>query len=122
MQRFFLFACAGLVAAGAHYLLMWLLITLLAVPPVMASSAGVVLATVLAFLLNHFVTFADSDGTWKENGPRWVLVAIGVWVTNGIVLKGLLLFGATVPSGQVLASLIAFLFSFSVNRRFTFRT
>jgi putative flippase GtrA len=33
----------------------------------------------------------------------------------------MLLLGTTVIVGQVLASLLSFLFSFSVNRRFTFR-
>jgi putative flippase GtrA len=121
VRRFLLFAVASLLAAGSHYLLMAGLILGLAVPPVMSSSTGVVLGTLVAFLFNHYVTFADADGTWKENGPRWMLVACGVWVTNGVVLKGLLLTGLNVPVSQVLASLVAFVFSFSVNRRFTFR-
>jgi|AntRauTorcE11898_2_1112593.scaffolds.fasta_scaffold36094_2 putative flippase GtrA len=121
MQRFLLFAVAGLLAAGAHYALMATLILLAGIPPVLASSAGVVLATLIAFLFNHLVTFADADGGWRENGPRWLLVACGVWFTNGLVLKGLLVLGVNVPVGQLLASMLAFLFSFSVNRRFTFR-
>lgn len=121
VRRFLLFCVAGALAAGAHYALMAVLIQGFGVPPVFASSAGVVLATLVAFLFNHFVTFADSDGTWHENGPRWMLVACGVWITNGIVLKLMLLLGTTVIVGQVLASLLSFLFSFSVNRRFTFR-
>jgi putative flippase GtrA len=50
-----------------------------------------------------------------------MLVALGVWCTNGLVLQSLLVLGVNVPAGQLLASLLAFLFSFSVNRRFTFR-
>lgn len=121
MRRFLLFAAGSLLAAGAHYALMAGLILGLGVPPVMSSSAGVVLGTLVAFLFNHHVTFADADGTWMENGPRWMLVACGVWVTNGVVLKGMLLTGMNVPFGQVIASLVAWVFSFSVNRRFTFR-
>lgn len=121
MQRFLLFSTAGLLAAGSHYGLMAVLILMVGTAPVLASSAGVVLATLVAFLFNHLVTFSDADGGWRQNGPRWLLVACGVWLTNGLVLKSLLLLGVSVPSGQVLASLLAFLFSFSVNRRFTFR-
>lgn len=121
MQRFLLFAVAGMLAAGAHYGLMAVLIVLLGTAPVFASSAGVVLATGIAFLFNHLVTFADADGGWRQNGPRWLLVALGVWCTNGLALKSLLLLGVSIPSGQLLSSLLAFLFSFSVNRRFTFR-
>ncbi|MDZ7826208.1 MAG: GtrA family protein [Gammaproteobacteria bacterium] len=121
MQRFLLFVIAGLLAAGSHYGLMATLILLLGTAPVLASSAGVVLATLVAFLFNHLVTFADADGGWRQNGPRWLLVACGVWCTNGLMLKSLLLLGMSIPFGQLLASLLAFVFSFSVNRRFTFR-
>ncbi|MEE4362233.1 MAG: GtrA family protein [Pseudomonadales bacterium] len=121
MRRFLLFCLAGAVAAVAHYALMAALILFHGAPPVFASSAGVVLATLVAFLGNHFVTFADADGTWQENGPRWMLVAGAVWLINGVVLKFLLLFELPVIPAQLAASLVSFLFSFSINRRFTFR-
>lgn len=100
---------------------MALLMLLGGVAPVLASSCGVVLGTIVAFFLNHHVTFADGDGSWRQNGPRWMLVACGVWTINGVALKGLLLLGAIVPVSQIAASLLAFAFSFGVNRRFTFR-
>lgn len=121
MRSLVLFSCGSLLAAGAHYGLMALLMLLGGQPPVLSSSLGVVLGTGVAFLFNHHVTFADSDGTWRENGARWMLVAFGVWITNGLVLKALLLVDVSVPLSQVGASLVAFVFSFAVNRRFTFR-
>jgi putative flippase GtrA len=122
VRRFALFSVASLLAAVAHYGLMALLMLAAGVPPVLASSCGVVLATLVAFLFNHHVTFAEADGTWRQNGPRWMLVACGVWTINGVALEGMLLLGVIVPVSQIAASLLAFAFSFGVNRRFTFRT
>lgn len=121
LRRFLLFCAAGALAAVAHYGLMATLMVFTGMPPVLASSLGVVLATVVAFLVNHFVTFADADGSWHDNGPRWMLVAAGVWIINGLALKLILLLRGDVVPAQLVASLLSFLFSFSVNRRFTFR-
>lgn len=121
VRRFLLFSVAGVLSAAAHYSLMAVLIMCAGMAPVLSSSLGVVLATVVAFLANHHVTFADADGNWRVNGPRWMLVAGGVWVTNGVVLKLLLVLGVGLLVAQTSASLLSFLFSFVVNRRFTFR-
>lgn len=121
VHRFLLFSAAGVLAALAHYGLMAALMVLLGTAPVLASSFGVVLATAVAFLFNHRVTFADADGGWRGNGLRWTLVAGGVWTTNGAALKLLLVFGVGLVMAQLAASLLSFVFSFVVNRRFTFR-
>lgn len=121
VHRFLLFSAAGVLAALAHYGLMAALMVMLGMAPVLASSFGVVLATIVAFLFNHRVTFADADGGWRDNGLRWTLVAGGVWTTNGAALKLLLVLGVGVIIAQLAASLLSFVFSFVVNRRFTFR-
>lgn len=109
----------GAVATLAHYALLGLAVELGHWPPPLAAGAGAVLGAQVGFVGNRGFTFGHCGAVW----PAWwrfQLTALLSAVTSAalVALGGVL--GLHYLLAQALATGLALVIGFSINRRWTF--
>ena len=119
MTAFSRYLVVGLLATGAHWALMALLVEGAAVPAWLASGAGAVLGAQVAFIGNRRYTFAHR-GAWRPAWLRFMLTAgLGAIVGMAVVAAGVAL-GLHYLAAQALATGVVTGLSFLINRRWSF--
>lgn len=120
LGQFIRFAGVGGVCTGLQYLILMLLVALLDIHPVIASSAGYVLSALLNYQLNRVYTF-QSGAAHLHALPRFFAIALVGLVLNAAVLGFMVsVFNLYYMLGQVVATAVTLVWNFIANRTWTF--
>jgi putative flippase GtrA len=120
-SRLLRYALVGLVAMAAHYALMVMCVEWAGLPAWWASGLGAVLGSQVAFLGNRHFTFKHS-GPWWSAWLRFQGTAIlGACAGMVVVALGVAV-GVHYVGAQLVASALAPLLTFAVNRAWTFKS
>lgn len=84
-RQFSLFSLMGAVGTAAHYVLLYFLVTSLAIHPVAASTAGAVLGAVINYTLNYRFTFRSAR-KHQEALPRFLAIAATGLALNTVLM------------------------------------
>jgi putative flippase GtrA len=119
MQRFFRYAAVGAVATATHYLLLVACVELGGWPAWLASGCGAVVGAQVAYAGNRWFTFehrGDIGRSWRRfQGTALVGALFGMAVVALAVHLGW-----HYVLAQMLATALALLLTFAINRRWTF--
>ena len=120
MQRFFRYTAVGAFATAVHYLVLVLCVEWGRWPAFAASGFGAVVGAQVAYAGNRWFTFGprgDVLGSW----PRFQATALlGALLGMAVVALGVRA-GAHYIVAQMLATGLALLLTFAINRVWTFR-
>jgi putative flippase GtrA len=119
MKRFARYLAVGAVATAAHYLLLVLLVEGFAWPAWLAAGAGAVVGAQRAYLGNRGFTFGHHGGI-VTSWWRFQLTAVVGALLAMLVVGTAQRFGVHYLFGQVVATLLATLLTYAINRRWTF--
>lgn len=113
------YAAVGAVATLAHYTLLAALVEGLHWPAGWAAGAGAALGAQVAFVGNRWFTFGHRGPLW----PAWwrfqATAAVGALTSMAVVAGGVAL-GTHYLLAQLLATLLALVLTYLINRRWTF--
>ncbi len=119
-RQFVTFALIGLVGTGGHYAVLIALVQSGIAGPTVATTAGFAVGAIINYALNYRFTFA-SDRPHGEALPRFLAVAAtGAGINYLVVRAGIDSFGLHYLVAQVLATGLVLLWTFSINRFWTF--
>jgi putative flippase GtrA len=116
-----LFTLVGALGTLAHYLLLVILVELVGINAVIASTVGALLGATINYALNYRFTF-NSRTSHRIALPKFLAVA-----TVGFLINALLMWVAVnftiihYVLGQVIATSLVLLWNFFVNRYWTFQ-
>lgn len=111
----------GGVATAVHYGVLLALVEAAHVAPASAAAAGAVAGAAVAYLGNRRFTFADSGAHHRNALPRFLTVAaIGAAVSGLVVWLGSAVLGVHYLAAQVIATGLALLLSYRLNRAWSF--
>ena len=119
-RQFSLFTLVGALGTLAHYLLLVILVELVGINAVIASTAGALLGAIINYVLNYRFTF-NSRTSHRIALPKFLAVA-----TGGFLINALLMWVAVDLTklhyilGQVITTSLVLLWNFIVNRYWTF--
>ena len=120
MHRLFRYATVGAVATAAHYLVLVICVELGQWPAYLASGAGAVVGAQVAYLGNRWFTFAHRG----DVGSSWLRFQ-GTALLGGLFGMGIVALcvrlGWHYVLAQMLATALALLLTYAINRRWTFR-
>lgn len=120
LGQFTRFAGVGGICTGLQYLILVLLVTLLDIHPVTASTAGYILSALLNYQLNRVYTF-QSKAAHLHALPRFFAIALVGLVLNAAVLWFMVsVFSLYYMLGQVVATIVTLVWNFIANRNWTF--
>lgn len=116
-----LYAAAGAVATAAHYALLVALVEGAVLAPAAAAVAGAALGAAVAYVLNRRLAFAGTTAPHAQALPRFVLTAaLGAACSGACVWAGTTLAGVHYLVAQAVATVLAMLLTYGVNRRWSF--
>ncbi|MBX9906089.1 MAG: GtrA family protein [Burkholderiales bacterium] len=120
-KTFLLYATVGGAATAAHYLVLAVMVELAAVAAGTAAAIGALCGAAVAYLGNRRFAFAGSDTPHLQAIPRFALVAaVGVGLSAAVVGAGTAFTRVHYLAWQVLATGLALLLTYALNRRWTF--
>jgi len=120
-QQFVTFALIGLVGTAGHYAVLIALVQSGVTGPTVATTAGFAVGAVINYVLNYRFTFASSR-PHLEALPRFLAVAATGAGLNYLVMRaGIDTFGLHYLLAQILATGVVLLWTFSINRLWTFK-
>lgn len=110
----------GVVATGAHYLVLLIAVELLQLVPFLASSMGATVGAVVAYFGNRHFTFASSRKHHIAM-PRFFFIAtVGAIFNGAIVGLGSEIFKFHYFLAQLAATFITLFLTFKLNRTWAF--
>ncbi len=119
MPRFFRYAAVGAVATAVHYLLLVLCVEGGGWPAFLASGFGAVVGAQVAYVGNRWFTFAHRGDVaaswWRFQGTALIGALFGMAVVALAVRAGW-----HYVLAQMLATGLALLLTYFINRRWTF--
>ena len=119
-RRMLSFATIGGIATALHYVILILLVEILSVTALVASSVGFVCSAALNYWLNYHLTFKSSQ-RHSDAGPKFMLIAaIGLGINSGIVAIGTELARTNYLVVQVVATAFVLAWNFLANSAWTF--
>ena len=119
MNRFIRYCAVGAVATAAHYALLVAGVALAGWPAWLCAGAGAIVGAQVAYAGNSRYTFA---GRGRSLAAWWRFQAtavVGALVSMAVVASAVTL-GWHYLMGQVLATGLALLLTFGINKRWTF--
>jgi len=121
VAQFLKFATAGGIATSLHYAVLILLVEAARIDPVAASGTGFAVGAVSNYLLNYRYTFA-STRNHAAAFARFIAVALVGMLLNLLIMWACI-HGMQMNYllAQVVATGLVLIWSFSANRRWTFR-
>jgi putative flippase GtrA len=121
LQQFLSFALIGLLGTAAHFLVLYVLVSQLDFGPLPASSVGAVTGALVNYGLNYRLTFR-SQKKHREALPRFMVVASGGWLLNGLLMAILLSrLDIHYLLVQIIVTSLVLVWNFLANRFWTFR-
>ena len=116
-----LYAAAGAVATAVHYALLVVLVEGTMLAPTAAAVAGAALGAAVAYVLNRRLAFAGTTAPHAQALPRFLLTAaLGAACSGACVWAGTTLAGVHYLVAQAVATVLAMLLTYGVNRRWSF--
>jgi putative flippase GtrA len=121
LRKLVAFGVVGLIGTGAHYATLILLVEVVGLGAVAATTAGFAVGALVNYLLNYRFTF-KSGKAHLEAGPKFFLVALVTGLLNSLLVAlGVEVLGVHYLPVQIVATLIVFLANFALNSLWTFR-
>lgn len=119
-RKFATYVVAGLMATAAHYVVMVVLVSQLALPEVVASSIGFIAGACVKYPLNYWAVFS-SEQSHHVAVPRFVLSLAIAFVLNAVLLAALLrLLEAHYMVSQVLTTGVVLVVNYLLARHWVF--
>jgi len=119
-KQFLIFTAIGAVGTGGHYVTLILLVQLMHIAPVPATTAGFAVGALINYILNYRITF-NSNKRHREALTKFLIVAsIGAATNAGIMLVGRHFFDVHYMVIQLLATTIVMVFNFTASKHWTF--
>ena len=120
LGQFIAYAGVGAIGTAAHYLVLVVLVELLHLQPVIASSCGAITGAFVNYILNYKFTF-KSKKRHTVAATRFMLVALAgflvnlfmMWLFTSIMAINYLL-------AQVIATAVVLVTNYTINRIWTF--
>lgn len=114
------FAWVGILATGAHFATLALVVERGVAGPVVASTLGAVVGAVVSYVLNRAFTF-ESTRSHAGAVPRFVVVALVSFILNGALMDLLVhRLGVFYLLAQVITTAVTMLWTFSGYRVWAF--
>lgn len=110
------FALVGAVATGVHMAVAACLLGLCGWPAYLANLGAFSVAFVVSYLGHRHLTFARAGSPW-----RFLLVALGGFGLNNLLLTGLLACGVPALYGLLIATALVPVFSYLLSSGWVFR-
>ncbi len=89
----FRFAVCGVIGAAIEFFVLYVLVSRLALTPVIAYIFSGGIPAVFVFLFNRHVTFRVSDGSSKRQSKRFILVYVSTFALNYCLSSSFYLLG-----------------------------
>ncbi len=119
-KQFLIFAGIGIIGTSGHYATLILLVQLLYVEPVFATTIGFVVGALINYVLNYRITF-NSNKKHRETLTKFLLVAaVGAAVNAVIMSTGISMFEVHYLLIQLFATSMVLVFNFMANKYWTF--
>ena len=120
-NRFTRFAGVGAIGTAGHYVTLIVLVDVLGVGAVLASSAGFLVGATINYILNYRFTFR-SDRSHASTAPRFFAIALGGFFLNGAAMSLLVdRIGLHYILSQIVATGTILIWTFLANYYWTFR-
>ncbi len=120
MKQFIVFAMLGGVGTAGHFLTLILLVQLVGLGAVWATTAGFMVGASINYFLNYHLTFR-SDKTHSEAMLKFFIVALaGACLNMMIMFLGVNILALFYLLVQIVASFVVLLWTFSANKFWTF--
>jgi putative flippase GtrA len=119
-QQFFIFAGVGAIGTVGHYATLILLVQLVDINPVFATTTGFIAGALINYLLNYRITF-NSNKRHRETLTKFFSVAaLGAVINAAIMTAGISLFDVHYLIIQMTATCLVLAFNFFANKYWTF--
>lgn len=119
-HKFLKFLIVGGLCTALQYVILIALVEGLGLFATLASTAGYVVSSAVNYYLNYSFTFR-SDARHGRSIPRFLLIAgCGLLLNGAITYLGTAVFGLHYLLAQVAATIVALLWNFLANLRWTF--
>jgi len=120
LGQFIRFAGIGGVCTALQYLILVLIVTLLDIHPVTASTAGYILSALLNYWLNRVYTFR-SEAAHLHALPRFfAIVLVGLFLNAAVLGFMVSVLNMHYIPGQIIATAVTLFWNFIANRAWTF--
>lgn len=120
MKQFILFAMLGGIGTAGHYLTLVLLVQLVGLAAVWATTAGFMVGAVINYFLNYHITF-QSDKAHREAMLKFFIVAlVGAGLNMMVMFLGVNILSLFYLFVQLAASFVVLLWTFAANKLWTF--
>jgi putative flippase GtrA len=114
------FMVVGVIATGAHYFLLIILVQFVYAEPIFASTYGFILGAVVSYSLNHSFTF-KSTRRHLSAVPRFIATAMSGMLLNAILIAvGVHLLFFNYLFAQVISTGCVLLWNYAINKHWTF--
>ncbi len=114
------YGIVGLIGTAVHYTTMAILIRVFSFEVVLASTCGAIAGALVNYVLNYFYTFRSKKDHRDAIVKFWLIAAIGWGINAGILAMNEYLVGINVIPAQLTATVVVFVVTFLMNRRWTF--
>jgi putative flippase GtrA len=118
--RFVKFAGVGAIGTAGHYITLFLLVHVVALDAVIASSAGFLVGAIINYVLNYKFTFRSRQ-SHSSTAPKFFAIALGGFFLNGAAMA---LFvnkiGLYYLLAQVITTGLILIWTFLANHYWTF--
>ena len=119
-KQFVAYAGVGAVGTASHYVVLVLLVELMSLTPVIASSCGAIAGAFVNYILNYKFTF-KSRKSHTEAVTKFMLVALAgffvnlfiIWLFTSVIAINYLI-------AQVIATGVVLVTNYTINRIWTF--
>ena len=119
-QQLVLYAGIGVIGTAGHYAMLILLVQLLYVSPVIATTIGFVTGATINYVLNYHITFSSSKRHGEAFAKFFLVASAGAVINSLIMLAGMKLLDVHYLIIQLFATGIVLLLNFLLNRHWTF--
>jgi len=114
------FAGIGAIGTSGHYATLIMLVQLMNVDPVLATTIGFTVGALINYVLNYRITF-NSNKRHREALTKFLTVAgIGAAVNGSIMSMGVRIFDVNYMITQLFSTAIVLVFNFMANKYWTF--
>ena len=120
-RQFVSFAGVGAIATAVHYAILIVLVQFYHLNPTLASGIGAVAGALISYSLNYHYTFRSNGRHAVSVAKFFIVAAVGLVLNSMSMLICIEVFGFHYLLSQVLATGLVLIWSFAVNRAWTFR-
>lgn len=120
LGQFIRFAGIGGICTALQYLILILLVTLLDVHPVTASTTGYILSALLNYQLNRVYTFRSGAAHLHALPRFFAIVLVGLLLNAAVLGFMVSILGIHYIAGQIIATAVTLVWNFIANRSWTF--